>query len=57
MFILTYILILCTYNQIVCRLADALLIAKIKGKGHPITGHEGPEAEQMCSSTLPSTSA
>ena len=33
-----------------------------KGKGkkckvHPITGHEGPEGEQMYSSTLPSTSA
>jgi hypothetical protein len=32
---------------------------KCKGKGtvHPITGHEGPEGEQMYSSTLPSTSA
>jgi len=30
---------------------------KGKGKGHPITGHEGPEWEQMDSSTLPSTSA
>ena len=30
---------------------------KGKGKGHPITGHEGPEGEQMYSSTLPSTSA
>ena len=29
----------------------------IKGKGRPRTGHEGPEGEQMCSSTLPSTSA
>ena len=28
-----------------------------KGKGHPRTGHEGPEGEQMYSSTLPSTSA
>ena len=26
------------------------------GEVHPITGHEGPEVEQMCSSTLPSTS-
>ena len=26
-------------------------------KGHPITGHEGPEVEQMYCSTLPSTSA
>jgi hypothetical protein len=24
-----------------------------KGKGHPRTGHEGPEGEQMSSSTLP----
>ena len=32
---------------------------KVKGKGKalPITGHEGPEGEQMYSSTLPSTSA
>ena len=30
---------------------------KCKGKGHPRTGHEGPEGEQMFSSTLPSTSA
>ena len=29
---------------------------KGKGKGHPRTGHEGPEGEQMYSSTLPSTS-
>jgi hypothetical protein len=28
-----------------------------KGKGHPRTGNEGPEGEQMYSSTLPSTSA
>ena len=28
-----------------------------KGKGHPITGHEGPEGEQMYNSTLSSTSA
>jgi hypothetical protein len=28
-----------------------------KGKGHPITGHEGSEEKQMYSSTLPSTSA
>ena len=27
-----------------------------KGKGHPRTGHEDPEGEQMYSSTLPSTS-
>ena len=27
-----------------------------KGKGHPTTGHENPEVEQMYSSTLPSTS-
>jgi hypothetical protein len=28
-----------------------------RGKVHPTTGHEGPEGEQMYSSTLPSTSA
>jgi hypothetical protein len=28
-----------------------------KGKGHPRTGHEGPEGEQMYSSTLSLTSA
>ena len=27
------------------------------GKGLPMTGHEGPEVEQMYGSTLPSTSA
>ena len=31
-------------------------VIKGKGKVHPITGHEGPEGEQMYSSTLPSTS-
>jgi hypothetical protein len=30
---------------------------KGKGKVHPRTGHEGPEGEQMYSSTLPSTPA
>ena len=30
---------------------------KGKGRVHPRTGHEGPEREQMYSSTLPSTSA
>ena len=30
---------------------------KRKGKGHSATGHEGPEGEQMYSSTLPLTSA
>jgi hypothetical protein len=28
-----------------------------KGKVHPRTGHEGPDGEQMYSSTFPSTSA
>jgi len=32
------------------------LAGKGKGKVHPRTGHEGPEGEQMYSSTLPSTS-
>ena len=30
---------------------------KGKGRGHPRTGHEGPEGEQVCSYTLPLTSA
>jgi hypothetical protein len=34
-----------------------LLSVKSKSKVHPKTGHEGPEGEQMYSSTLPSTSA
>jgi len=33
------------------------IIIIIKVKVHPRTGHEGPEWEQMYSSTLPSTSA
>ena len=37
-------------------LFDSLLKGKGKGKFHPITGHEGPEGEQMYTSTLPSTS-
>ena len=35
----------------------SLVNVKVKGKVHPRTGHEGPEGEQMYSSTLPSTSA
>ena len=31
--------------------------SKGKGKGQPTTGHEGPEGEQIYSSTLPSNSA
>ena len=33
------------------------VVCKGKGKGHPRTGHEGPEGEQLYSCTLPSTSA
>ena len=33
-----------------------IYIYKGKGKGHPRTGHEGPEREQTYSSILPSTS-
>jgi hypothetical protein len=29
----------------------------VKGEVHPSIGHEGPEGEQIYSSTLPSTSA
>ena len=36
---------------------DVMRGGKGKGKGHPRTGNEGPEGEQMYSSTLPSTSA
>jgi hypothetical protein len=32
-------------------------VVNCKGKAHPITGREGPEGEQMYSSTLSSTSA
>ena len=32
-------------------------IGKGKGKGHLVTGHEGPEGEQRYSSTLSLTSA
>ena len=41
------------------RVNGSTLLTCIKGKGKalPITGHEGPEGEQMYSSTLPSTSA
>ena len=40
-------------------LQQYIYIYKSKGKDKvlPITGHEGPEGEQMYSSTLPSTSA
>ena len=34
----------------------ALVLYYGKGKGHPRTGHEGPEGEWMYSFTLPSTS-
>ena len=44
--------------------ACALLVNRVlsgstigKGTVHPSTDHEGPEGEQMYSSTLPSTSA
>jgi len=30
-------------------------VVKVQGKAHPRTGHEGPQGEQMYSSTLPST--
>ena len=33
------------------------IIIRAKGKGHPRTGHEGPEVEQMYSSSLSLTSA
>ena len=36
---------------------DRICLARDGVKILPITGHEGPEGEQMYSSTLPSTSA
>ena len=43
---------LCTITE-----QDEQYIIKVKGKDHPITGHECSEGDQMCSSTLSSTSA
>ena len=48
-----------------CKLPSGLTVLQHKGKGkgkgkgkvHPITGHEGPEGEKACSSTLSLTSA
>jgi len=40
-----------------CRLINYKSLYKGKGKGHPITGHEGPEGEKRYSSTLSLTSA
>ena len=40
-----------------CRITLSTCTVICKGKVQPITGHEGPEGEQMYSSTLPSTSA
>jgi hypothetical protein len=42
----------CAIGQLVCKGKG-----KVKGKGHPRTGHEGPEREQRYSSTLSLTSA
>jgi len=40
-----------------CKILSLNILFKIyKIKFHPRTGHEGPEGEQMYSSTLPSTS-
>ena len=46
-----------TYNHVYgYARASHGVTSKRKVKGHPITGHEGPEVEQMYSSTIPSTS-
>ena len=37
--------------------SGATVLSTGKGKGRSVTGHEGPEGEQMYSATLPSTSA
>ena len=51
-FIYTYIILSNLFQNTV-----RMCKSKDKGKILPITGHEGPEGEQMYSSTLPSTSA
>jgi len=51
----------CGNNNVVLQLVTCLFCEKSEQlasyKVHPRTGHEGPEGEQMYSSTLPSTSA
>jgi hypothetical protein len=42
--------------MLTCRQEFFTFDVKVKGKAHPRTGHEGPEGEQMYSSTIPSTS-
>ena len=46
-----------TRFMLTCRQEFFTFEVKGKGKVRPRTGHEGPEREQMYSSTLPSTSA
>ena len=43
-----------TYGVLLCReqTVDKANFSKGKGKGAPITGHEGPEGEQRYSPTL-----
>ena len=45
-----------TCCMLTCRQEFFTFDVKGKGKVHPRTAHEGPEGEQMYSSTLPSTS-
>jgi hypothetical protein len=40
---------------IICDATNESTIIKGKDKGHPIKVNEGPEGEQIYSSTLPST--
>ena len=47
----------CVSETSVSFITNKLHSVTYKGKGHPITGHEGPEGEQMYSFTLPSPSA
>ena len=43
--------------QVLSQQCTDTYVYKSKGEGHPRTGHEGPEQEQMYNSTLPSTLA
>ena len=45
----------CTVTTIIVKCSVCKYV-KGKGKGHPLTGHKGPEGEYMYSSTLSSKS-
>jgi hypothetical protein len=54
-FTVTYLNV--TYIHSLCTCCRTILMEFIKGKGHPVTGHEVPEGEYRYSSTLSLTSA